>query len=121
ALAGVRCLQRRVGRAVARAVGRDEIFEDARSLAEVRRNRPLDDLAGWLRHQSAHTGELFYLLTIAARARVHHQEDRIQFLSTLVVFESAEHDVRDFVAGVGPDVDDLVVTLAIRDDALAIL
>src|SRR4029077_14113310 len=31
------------------------------------------------------------------------------------------HDVRDFVTGVGPNVDDLVVTLAVGDDAFAIL
>ena len=39
----------------------------------------------------------------------------------LVVFEGAEHDVGDLVAGVRPDVDDLVVALAVGDDALAIL
>jgi hypothetical protein len=37
------------------------------------------------------------------------------------VFEGTEHDVRDFVASVRPDVDDLVVALAIRDNAFAIL
>ncbi len=37
------------------------------------------------------------------------------------MFEGAEHDVRDFLAGVRPDVDDLVVTLAVGDDAVAIL
>src|SRR5205823_8243293 len=50
-----------------------------------------------------------------------HQVNWIQFLAALVMLEGAEHDIRDFVAGVGPDVDDLVVTLAVRDDALAIL
>src|ERR1700719_2067421 len=37
------------------------------------------------------------------------------------MFQSAEHDVRNLVTGVGPDVDDLIVTLTVRDDAFAIL
>ena len=37
------------------------------------------------------------------------------------MFEGAEHDVGNLVTGMGPDVDDLIVTLTIRDDALAIL
>ncbi len=62
-----------------------------------------------------------HLLAVAARAGIHHQVNRVQFLAALVVLEGAEHDVGDFVTGVGPDVDDLVVTLAIGDDAFAIL
>ncbi len=45
----------------------------------------------------------------------------LQLLAALVVLEGAEHDVGDFVAGVGPDVDDLVVALAVGDDAVAVL
>ena len=37
------------------------------------------------------------------------------------MLEGAEHDIRNFVTGMRPDVDNFVVTLAIRDDALAIL
>src|SRR5207253_4502132 len=37
------------------------------------------------------------------------------------VFEGAEHDIGDFVTSVRPDVDDLIVTLTVGDDALAIL
>ena len=44
-VAGVGRLQRGVGQALARAVGRDEILEDGEALAEVRGDRPLDDLA----------------------------------------------------------------------------
>ena len=118
---GIRRLQRGIGQTLAGAVRGNEILKNAQALAEVRGDGPFDDFARGLRHQTAHTGELLHLLAIASRAGVHHQEDRVQFLAALVVFESAEHDVRDFVTGVGPDVDDLVVTLAIRDDALAIL
>ncbi len=61
------------------------------------------------------------LLTIASRTGVHHEVDRIQFLATFVMLKGAEHDVGNLVARVCPDVDDLVVALAIRDDAFAIL
>ena len=102
-------------------MGGDEIFEHGQTFAEVRSNRPFDDFAGRLGHQTAHAGELPHLLAIAARAGIHHQENRVQFLAALVVFEGAEHDVGDLVAGMRPDVDDLVVALAVGDDALAIL
>ena len=120
-ITGVRRFQRGIGQTLARTVRRDEIFEHAQTFAEIRSDRALDDFAARLRHQTAHAGELTHLLTIAARAGIHHQVNRIQFLAALVVFEGAEHDVGDFVTGVRPDVDDLVVTLAVRDDALAIL
>src|SRR5205823_12771154 len=45
----------------------------------------------------------------------------IQFFAAVVVFQCTEHDVRNLVAGVRPDIDDLVVTLAVRDDAFSIL
>ena len=118
---GVRGLERGVGETFARAVRGDEVFEHGQAFAEVRGDRPLDDFAGRLGHQTAHAGELLDLLAVAARAGVHHQEDGVQFLAALVVLEGAEHDVRDLVAGVRPDVDDLVVALAVGDDALAIL
>ena len=92
-----------------------------KTFAEVRSDRPFDDFARRLRHQTAHAGELFHLLAIAPRAGIDHQEDRVQFLAALVVLEGAEHDVGNLVASVGPDVDDLVVALAIGDDAFAIL
>ena len=99
----------------------DEVLEHGQTFAEVRGDRPFDDFAGRLGHQTAHTGELTDLLTVTARAGIHHQVDRIQFLAALVVFEGPEHDVGDLVAGMRPDIDDLVVALAVGDDAFAIL
>ena len=49
------------------------------------------------------------------------RETGLYSLLALVVFERAEHDVGDLVRAMRPDVDDLVVTFAGRDDALAIL
>src|SRR6266705_4642507 len=37
------------------------------------------------------------------------------------MFEGAKHPAGDFVSGVRPNVDDLVITLAVSDDAFAIL
>ena len=37
------------------------------------------------------------------------------------MFEGAEHHAGNFISGVRPDVDDLVVALAVGDDPLAIL
>ncbi len=99
----------------------DEILEHGQTFTEVRGDRPLDDFAGGLGHQTAHAGELFDLLAVTTRAGIDHQEDRVQFLASLVMLEGAEHDVGDFVARVSPDIDDLVVALAIGDDAFAIL
>src|ERR1700730_13011257 len=47
--------------------------------------------------------------------------DGIKLLATLVMFEGPEHHARNFIARVRPDVDDLVIPLAVRDDAFAIL
>src|SRR6266498_3102412 len=90
-------------------------------LTEVRRDRALDDFSRGFGHQTAHARELPHLLTVAARSRVDHQENRIQFFATLVMFEGAEHHAGNLVSGMRPNVDDLVVTLAIGDDTLAIL
>ena len=47
-------------------------------VAEVRRDRVLDDFAGGLGHEAAHRGELTNLLGRAAGARVGHDVDRVE-------------------------------------------
>ena len=71
-------LERGVGQALARAVGRDEVLEHREALAEVRADRRLDDLARRLGHQAAHAGQLADLLLAAAGARVGHDVDRVE-------------------------------------------
>ena len=71
-------LERRVGEALAGAVRRDEVLQHREPLAEVRRDRRLDDLARGLGHQAAHAGELAHLLARAAGAGVGHQVDRVE-------------------------------------------
>src|SRR5215469_13734674 len=59
---GVRRLQRRIRKALARTVCRDEVLLHRETFTEVRCNRRFDDFARGLGHQSAHTGELADLL-----------------------------------------------------------
>src|SRR5581483_59707 len=126
-VAGIGGLERRVGEALPRAVRRDEVLEHGEAFAEVRRDGRLDDLARRLRHETAHAGELADLLGGAPGAGVGHHEDRVErrdamdlALGVLHLFgaELAEHLVRDPVGHLGPDVDDLVVALAVGDEPL---
>src|SRR5204863_2522987 len=75
---GVRGLQRGVREALSSAVGRDEVLQDGQALAEVRRDRGLDDLAGGLGHQAAHAGQLPDLRGGATGAGVDHHPDRVE-------------------------------------------
>jgi len=68
----VRGLERGVGETLAGAVRRDEVLEDGEALAEVGRDRGLDDLARRLGHQAAHAGQLPHLLLRTAGAGVGH-------------------------------------------------
>ena len=112
--------QRRVGQPLAGTVRRGEVLQHAEAFAEVRLDRRLDDLAGRLGHQTTHAGELANLLDAAASAGVGHQEDRVQVrlvVARTSFLRSFHHLLGDLVAGVGPEVDDLVVALLVGDDA----
>ena len=120
-VARVRRLQRRVRQALAGAVGGDEVLQDVQAFAEVRRDRRLDDRAVRLGHQAAHAGQLADLRGGAARTRVGHHVDGVERLLVdllavavggLLLGELGHHDLADFVAGLAPDVDHLVVALA---------
>ena len=106
--------ERRVGEALAGAVGRDEVLEHRQALHEVRLDRPLDDLALRIRHQAAHAGELAELRERAAGAGVGHHVDRVQLV------EVVDHRVRDLVGGLGPDRRDLLVALRLGDEPLVV-
>src|SRR5258708_8634037 len=84
-IAGVGRLERRIGQALACAVGRDEVLQYVQAFAEIRRDRRLDDRAVRLRHQAAHAGELTNLRGGTAPARVGHHEDGIERLLTDLV------------------------------------
>ena len=75
-VAGVGRSQRRVGQTLATAVGRDEVFQHRQAFAEVRLDRQLDDPAGRVGHQAAHTGHLADLVEVTTRRRVDHHRHR---------------------------------------------
>ena len=122
-VAGVSRLKGRIRETLAGAVGRNEVLENRQSLAERRGNRALDDVAGRVRHEAAHTGELTDLQLRATGLRVDEHVDRVQFrriavLRLDVLVDRLVELLADLLGRRRPDVDDLVVTFAVRDDAL---
>ena len=121
-VAGIGGLERGVRQPLARAVGGDEVLQHRQPLAEVRSDRRRDDLAGRLRHQAAHAGDLADLLLGATGPGVGHDEDRVGLAAFLgAPTHLAEHLVGDPLGDAVPDVDDLVEALAGRDDAAGAL
>ena len=118
-VAGVGRLERGVGQPFARAVRGDEVLQHRQPLAEVGGDGRFDDLAGRLRHQPAHPGELPDLLRAAARARVRHHVDRAESLS--VFLQAAEHLAGGLVRGRRPGVHDLVVPFPVGNQAIGVL
>src|SRR5437773_4275691 len=118
---GVCGFQRGIGETLAGAVRGREVLQHGEAFAEVRRDRRLDDLARGLGHETAHACQLADLLLAAPRAGVGHHVDRVELAALLAALELAEHLLRDELRGVRPDVDDLVVALAVRDDAVLVL
>ena len=116
-----------VGETLARPVGGDEVLENVQPLAEVRVDRGLDDGAVRLRHQPPHARELPDLGRRSARPGVRHHEDGVErVLPDLVPVRASRHHLgaklvhhraRHVVVGLGPDVDDLVVALAVGEEA----
>ena len=129
-ITGIGGLQRRVRQALAGAVRGDEVLEDVQTFPEVGGDRRLDDRSVRLGHQATHPGELPNLGRGATCPRVGHHVDRVERLlldavSVLVqnVFraEHVHHRLGDLLVGVRPDVDDLVVALALSHETGRIL
>src|SRR5579862_3068470 len=126
-IAGVRGFQRGVGETLAGAVRRVEVLEHREAFFEVRDDRALDDFARRLGHEAAHAGELTHLRRRAARAGMRHHEDRVDL--TLLAFLRRGPRRRDFLhhrfcdgfGALRPGVDDLVVLLALGDQAVVVL
>ena len=125
-ITGVGGLQSGIGKTLAGTVGRDEVLEHRQTLLEVCQNWVLDNLvtafnARLLRlgHQTTHTGELTNLVLRTTGTRVEHHEYRVE---ALLVGSNLLHQlVGEFGIDVGPDIDDLVVTLVVGDSTHVIV
>ena len=120
-VARVSGLERGISQTLTCAVRRDEVLEHGEAFAEVRRDGRLDDFAGRLGHQSAHTGELTNLLLRTAGAGVGHDVDRVHGSFLVRLLHVAEHLIGNLLGHSRPDLDDLVRTLAVGDRAVQIL
>ncbi len=126
----VRGLQRGIGQTLTGAVRRDEVLQNVEAFTEVRRDRRLDDRAVRLGHQAAHAGKLADLGSGTTSTRVGHHVDRVERLLAdglalavdhLFGTELLHHRLGDLVATTAPDIHDLVVALAIGDEAGGVL
>ncbi len=118
-VAGVGGLEGRIGEALAGAVRRDEELDDREALAEIGADGELDDVARGLGHEAAHAGELADLVAASARARVGHHVDVVE--AGAVALEGLHHHRGQLLVGLGPDLDDAVVALFLRDVAGQVL
>ena len=102
-------------------MGGDEILEHRQTFAEVRDDRTFDDFAGRLGHQSAHAAELLDLGLVTPCTGVDHHEEWRCLLLTFVKLDLPIERIGDGVGRLGPDVDHLLIALAVSDDAVTIL
>src|SRR5437763_8365463 len=71
-VSGVRRAERPVCESLARAVGRDEVLQHRQPFAEIRFDRPRDNVALRVRDETAHSCDLADLLYVYALARAAH-------------------------------------------------
>src|SRR5699024_2607732 len=114
-VAGVRGPQRRVGQALPRTVGGDEVLEHRQALAVVGLDRTGDDLALRVGHEATHPGDLAHLHPVAAGPRTDHRVDGV------LLGEVRPHRDVDLVGRLGPDLDELGTPLVVGDETAVVL
>ena len=114
-VAGVGRPQGGVGQTLPGAVRRDEVLEHGEALTEVRLDRPGDDLAPGVGHQTPHTGDLADLHDVPSGTGADHHVDGVELLGR----HRPLHGLPDLVGGLRPDLDLLLAPLVVGDDALA--
>ena len=116
-VAGVGGTERGVGETLASTVRRDEVLEDRQAFTEVALDRARDDLTTRVGDETAHTGDLTHLHDVSSGARADHHVDGVE----LRRLQQVLHGLRHLVGGVGPDLDLLLTTLVVGDDAAVVL
>ena len=94
-----------VGHALTSAVRGDEVLQNRKALAEVRLNRAVDGATLGVAHEAAHTSQLANLLDVTTSTRVGHH------VNGVVLVEVGSHGLADFLGGVVPNVNDLLMAL----------
>src|SRR3990167_3137847 len=127
---GVSSFQRGIRKTLTSTVRRDEVLQNRQTFAEVRGDRRFDDRAVWLGHQTTHTSELTDLRSRTPRTGVGHHVHRVERLllngfafaiNHFLFREVSHHRFGHFVVGLGPEVDHLVVLLALGYQAGGVL
>ena len=112
---------------LAGAVGRDEVLEHRQALAEVRRDRRLDDLArtAWPSGRACRPAAGSACSPRAPESAIMKIGLKLGYLRScrvvLTVSVNLRSSLRRPAPSPGPDVDDLVVPLAVGDQALGVL
>ena len=91
----------------------DEVLQHRKALTEVRLDRPRDHVATRVGHQAAHAGDLAHLHHVPTGTGLDHHVDRVG----LVRLESLDHPCGHLRGGRVPDLDLLLATLTVGDDA----
>ena len=121
---GVGRLQCSIGQTLTGTVGRDEVLQHAHALLKVGEDGVLDGvrlgtgLLG-LCHQTAHTGKLTDLSCTTTGTGVEHHVHGIEALVGLL--HGLQQSLREVVVDMCPDIDDLIVTFLVCDEAHAVL
>src|SRR5699024_2309289 len=106
--------QRGIGQTLAGASGRNEIFKDVQAFAVVGANRHFQRFAGGIGQQAAHAGQLLDLVHRTTGTGVRHHIDGV---ALVVGAQVGGQRVRDFLGGLLPDFNRLLVALFIRNQA----
>ena len=102
-------------------MSRDEVFQNGETFAERGKDRTFDNFTRWFGHQTTSSTKLADLLFVTTSTGIHHQVNRIHGILTTVGLEFVEHCLSDVVGASSPDIDDLVITFTLGDNALLVL
>ena len=103
----------------------NEVLKNRKTFLKVRHNGVLDNLiasaTSFLRlgHKTTHTRELTNLFLTTTSTRVIHHIDGVEAL--IISLELLHQSFCELVVGVGPDIDNVVITLVIGDKTHGVL
>src|SRR5210317_151584 len=126
----VSCLKRCIGQTFTGTVSRDEVLQNRKTFTEVCGNWCFDDRAVRLGHQTTHSGQLTNLLVATTSTGVSHHVNRVKgrnlnlftfWRSHRLYRQFGKHRLGDIFGTLGPDIDDLIVTLAVGDQTFRVL